>query len=359
MAKRVLIAAGGTGGHFYPGLVLAQTLKARGWEPLFFLRSDDPAAGTLEKEGIASVEVKLRGMPRSLGLPLLLFLRDLARSVLLSRRVVRDFRPDVVVGMGGYLTFPAVVAATLRGVPRALHESNAVPGLANKAASALGARLFWGLPPVEGTGDVVGTPIRQALWKRGDAAAARRELGLAPDKTTVLVFGGSQGAKGINERVPDILKGRPGLQTLHLAGKTAAPAVQALYGDFPAKVLPFLDRMDLAYAASDLVVCRSGASTIAELAAQSAPAVLVPFPSAAGNHQEINARVVEKAGACRVWLEREPDDRLAALLDELLASPSGGEKRAAMAGSYAKLDLPAPERAAAALADAVASLAGD
>ena len=348
--RRILIAAGGTGGHFYPGFVLAQALKERGWEPLFFLRSDDPAAPTLEKAGIACVEVKLRGMPRSPGLPLLLFFRDLARAVALSRRVVRDFRPDVVVGMGGYLTFPAIAAAALRGIPRALHESNAVPGLANAAAARLGARLYWGLPPVSGSGEVVGTPIRQALWTRGDAAAARREVGLDPAKATILVFGGSQGAKGLNEKVPGILKARAGLQVIHLAGKTAATEVERRYAGFPAKVLPFLERMELAYAAADLVICRSGASTIAELAAQRKAAVLVPFPSAAGNHQELNARVVEKTGACRVVLERDLEAKLASAAFELLASPSAGEK-------YAALGLPAPERCAAALADAVSSLA--
>lgn len=347
--RRILIAAGGTGGHFYPGFVLAQALKERGWEPLFFLRSDDPSAPTLEKAGIACVEVKLRGMPRSPGLPLLLFLRDLARAVALSRRVVRDFRPDAVIGMGGYLTFPAVMAARLRGVPAALHESNAVPGLANAAAAKLGARMYWGLPPLSGEGEVVGTPIRQALWKPGDAAAARRELGLDPGKTTILVFGGSQGAKGLNERAPAILKARPGLQVLHLAGRNGAPEVEARYAGFPAKVLPFLDRMELAYAAADLVICRSGASTIAELAAQKKPAVLVPFPSAAGNHQELNARVVEKTGACRVVLEKELEARLAGAVDELLASPSAGEK-------YAALGLPEPSRCAAALAGAVETL---
>jgi UDP-N-acetylglucosamine--N-acetylmuramyl-(pentapeptide) pyrophosphoryl-undecaprenol N-acetylglucosamine transferase len=349
LAKRVLIAAGGTGGHFYPGFVLAQALKERGWEPLFFLRSDDPAAPTLEKAGIACVEVRLRGMPRSPGLPLLLFFRDLARAVALSRRVVRDFRPDAVIGMGGYLTFPAVAAAALRGIPRALHESNAVPGLANAAAAKLGAAMYWGLPPLSGEGEVVGTPIRQALWTRGDAAAARRELGLDPAATTILVFGGSQGAKGLNERAPGILKTRPGVQVLHLAGRSTTPEVEARYAGFPAKVLPFLDRMELAYAAADLVVCRSGASTIAELAAQKKPAVLVPFPSAAGNHQELNARVVEKTGACRVVLEKDLEARLAGAVDELLASPSAGEK-------YAALGLPAPERCAAALAGAVERL---
>jgi UDP-N-acetylglucosamine--N-acetylmuramyl-(pentapeptide) pyrophosphoryl-undecaprenol N-acetylglucosamine transferase len=360
LPKRVLIAAGGTGGHFYPGLVLAQTLKARGWEPLMLLRREDPALATLEREGIAACEVPLRGMPRSLGLPLLGFSRDLVKSLRLVSRVVRDFQPAVVVGMGGYLTFPAVAAAARRGVPRAIHESNAVPGLANKAAAAFGAQLFWGLPPVCGKGTVVGTPIRQALWTRGDPAAARKELGLAPGKRTVLIFGGSQGARGLNRGAAAVLarfaKKAPGLQVLHLAGKTEGPDVEKLYAGMDAKVLPFLDRMELAYAASDLVLCRSGASTLAELAAQRAPAILVPFPAAAANHQEINARVLEKAGACRVVLEAELEARLAGLLEELLASPSGETARRALANSYSNLGLPAAQKAGETLADAVEQL---
>ena len=362
-ARRVLIAAGGTGGHFYPGLVLAQTLKARGWEPLMLVRREDPALATLERESIAACEVPLRGMPRGMGLPLLGFSRDLVKSLRLVSRVVRDFRPAVVVGMGGYLTFPAVAAAARRGVPRALHESNAVLGLANKAAAAVGADLFWGLPPVGRPGIVVGTPIRRALWLAGPQGAARKELGLAPDRMTVLIFGGSQGARGLNRGAPKVLAAlaakAPGqLQVLHLAGKTEGPQVEALYAGAPlqAKVLPFLDRMELAYAAADLVLCRSGASTLAELAAQRAAAILVPFPAAAANHQELNARVLERAGAARVMLERDLEGSLAGLVEELLLSPSAAGKRAALAGGYAALGLPAPQKAAETLADAVEAL---
>lgn len=357
--RRVLIAAGGTGGHFYPGLVLAQTLSRRGWQPLMLVRQGDPALATLEREGIAACEAPLRGMPRSLGLPLLKFGADLTRTLRLVGKVVRDFEPAAVVGMGGYLTFPAVAAAARRGVPRALHESNAVLGLANRAAAALGARLFWGLPPVGGEGKVVGTPIRRALWERADAAAARRALGLDAARPTLLVFGGSQGARGINRGAPAALAKAAGAakpQVLHLAGKTESPEVEAAYraAGLDAKVLPFLDAMEQAYAAADLVLCRSGASTLAELAAQRAPAVLIPFPSAAGNHQEINARVLERAGACRVLLERELPERLPGVLGELLSSPAA---RRSMVDAYAKVGLPQPKDCAETLAAAVESLA--
>ena len=363
MPRRVLVAAGGTGGHFYPGLVLAQTLERRGWQPLMLVRKDDPALPTLEREGIAACEAPLRGMPRRLGLPLLGFAGDLLRTLRLVSRVVRDFDPALVVGMGGYLTFPAVAAAARRGVPRAVHESNATLGLANRAAAACSAALFWGLPPASGAGSVTGTPIRQTLWSRGDAAASRRKLGLDAAMPTVLVFGGSQGARGLNRALPKALaaaaKGTPGgLQAIHLAGPCDGADVVAAYreGRVPAKVLPFLDDIELAYAAADLAVCRAGASTLAELAAERLPAVFVPFPAATGRHQEINARVVERAGACRVVLEPDLDCELAGVLGDLLSSQDGAAKRRAMAQAYDALGLPKPEQCASALADAVENL---
>lgn len=364
-ARRVLIAAGGTGGHFYPGLVLAQTLKERGWEPLFLLRRDDPAAARLETLGLAWVSVELGGLPRRPGLELLRFGPRLVRSFRRLSRVVRDFQPEIVVGMGGYLTAPAVAAAARRGVPRAVHESNAVLGLANRAARWLGAELYWGLPPrdEDGGSRLVGTPIRPALWERGDRDAARAALGLEKSLDTVLVFGGSQGARGINREAPAALRaaanklGRP-LQALHLSGEQELEQVRKAYENSPvkAKVLPYLDSMEQGFAAADLLVCRSGASSLAELIAQRKAAVLVPFPYAAGNHQEANARALERSGAARVLLESELPAKLAGTLSDLLSSDEGPRRRAALESALGRLPLPAPRETAARLADAVEAL---
>ncbi len=360
MAKRVVIAAGGTGGHFYPGLVLAKTLRSRGWQPLILVRLDDPGIATLEREGIPSVEVDLQGLPRSLSPKLAVFGWKLSKSVLFARRLLRDFKPDIVVGMGGYLTVPAALAAKASRTPLVIHDSNAVLGQANKLAAMLGARLFWGLPPVKGGGIVTGTPIRPELWKVMNSADARRRLELEPGKTTVLVFGGSQGAKGLNREAPRALcnaaNAAPNkLQVLHLTGPKEHAEVLRAYEGSPlaAKVLPRLDAMEAAYGAADLVLCRSGAGTLAELAAQRKPAVLVPFPFAAENHQEANARVLERAGASLVILEKDLPGRLASLLADLLFSPKGAEELSSMSAAYAKLSLPKPERAAEELADAI------
>ncbi|MDE2512000.1 MAG: UDP-N-acetylglucosamine--N-acetylmuramyl-(pentapeptide) pyrophosphoryl-undecaprenol N-acetylglucosamine transferase, partial [Elusimicrobia bacterium] len=322
--RRVAIAAGGTGGHFYPGLVAARALKSRGWEPLMIVRSGDPALAVLEKEGLAALPVDLRGLPRRPGPELFSFAGKLVRSLGTLSRALRAFRPDLALGMGGYLTFPLVYAAWRRGVPRAVHESNALLGLANAASAKLGASVYWGMPPADpaARGTVVGTPIRPELWTRRDAAASRRELGLAADRRVVLVFGGSQGARAINAAVPEALKSVPGVQALHLAGKGRAEEAAAAYraAGVDAVVREYQDDMAAAYGAADLVVCRSGASTLAELAAQRAPAVLVPYPHAAANHQDANARAFERAGAVVRIPEDALRDALGWVLSDLLKS---------------------------------------
>jgi UDP-N-acetylglucosamine--N-acetylmuramyl-(pentapeptide) pyrophosphoryl-undecaprenol N-acetylglucosamine transferase len=364
--RRVVVSAGGTGGHFYPGLGLAQTLAQRGWQPLMLVRAGDPALPRLEAQGIPAATLDLQGLPRRPGLGWAVFGWKLAGALRLADRILRDFKPGVVVGMGGYLTFPASAAARRRGVPCAVHESNSMLGLANRACVALGAALLRGLPPAggEAAGELTGTPVRPALWTAGDAAAARRELGLDEDRATVLVFGGSQGARGLNLRLPAALAKAAaavpgGAQVLHLAGAKSADEVTAAYAaagspNLSAKVLPYLDAMEKAYAAADLVVCRAGASTIAELACQRKPAVLIPFPHATGRHQDANARLLERCGAARIVPEDELDSRLSGVLNDLLASTASLRE---MSGAYARLGLPCGADAVRGLADAVERMA--
>ena len=346
--RRVAIAAGGTGGHFYPGLVAAQSLKARGWEPLMIVRVGDPALAALEAAGLAALPVDLRGLPRRPGPELFSFAWKLAGSLGLLTRALRAFRPDLALGMGGYLTFPLIWAARRRGVPRAVHESNSILGLANKASLRLGAELFWGLPPADAAagGTLVGTPIRPALHARRERAAARRALGLDVSAPTVLVFGGSQGAAAVNAALPRALKTLPGAQVLHLAGRGKAEAAAAAYREsgVRADVREYLEDMASAYGAADLVVCRSGASTLAELAAQRAPAVLVPYPHAAAGHQDANARVFERAGAAARLPESELEARLGGLLADLLKSPEAERRREEMGRAYDALGLPPADK---------------
>jgi UDP-N-acetylglucosamine--N-acetylmuramyl-(pentapeptide) pyrophosphoryl-undecaprenol N-acetylglucosamine transferase len=346
--KRVAIAAGGTGGHFYPGLVVAQELRARGWQPLMIVRAGDPALAALEKEGLAALPIDLRGMPRRPGPEILTFARKLAGSLGTLSRALRSFQPDLALGMGGYLTFPLLFAAWRRGLPRAVHESNAVLGLANAASVKLGAELYWGLPPDKPSsgGSLVGTPVRPSLWGRRDASQSRRALGLPPDRPTILAFGGSQGAQGLNAALPRALARLPAVQVLHLAGKGKAEAAAAAYRaeGVAADVREYMDDMAAAYGAADLVVCRSGASTLAELAALRAPAVLVPYPHATANHQDVNARVFEKAGAAVRLREDELEGRLEGVLTDLLKSQGSEAQRTKMSESYSKLGLPPADK---------------
>jgi len=349
--KRVIVAAGGTGGHFYPGLVAALELKKRGWDPLMIVKKDDPAMARLEEAGLACLEIDLKGLPRRVGTELISFTAKLLGSLRMMSRVTRDFKPDLVLGMGGYLTFPVAYAAWRRGVPIALHESNAILGLANAASVRFGGTLFWGLPPAGGSGTVVGTPVRPALYGRKDAREARKSLGLDPAKPTILVFGGSQGAQAINLAMPKALKDSGvDAQVLHLAGrgKSEETATAYLKAGATAMVRDYLEDMAAAYAAADVVVCRSGASTLAELAAQGKKAILVPYPHAAANHQDANARVFEAAKTAVRIPETGLSEGLGGALADMLKSST--------AAKHESLGLPPADKTTSLFVDALEKL---
>jgi UDP-N-acetylglucosamine--N-acetylmuramyl-(pentapeptide) pyrophosphoryl-undecaprenol N-acetylglucosamine transferase len=358
---RIVIACGGTGGHFYPGSVLGKTLLSRGHEVLFLLRKDDPSGERLAGDDLPFAELDLGGMPRKAGLDLASFALRLAACTRTAWNILRAWRPRAAVGMGGYLTAPLAAAAAMRRVPLVLHESNAILGLANRACLPLARFLACGLPlgrvPSRVPARLTGTPVRPELWTRLDAREARRDLGLSPDKTTLLVFGGSQGARSLNRTVPAaaarLASGGLDFQVLHLSGRGSSEETQALYqkAGFPrAAVMPYLGGMLRAYSAADLALCRSGAATLAELAAQRLAAVLVPYPHAAAGHQEANARAFEAAGAARVILEPLEEEALARVLAPLLCD-AGPRRR--MSEAYSALRLPPPQSSAEALAGLV------
>ena len=361
--KRALIAAGGTGGHFYPGFALACELRARGWQPLFLVRKDDPARPALEEADLPFAELDMVSLPRSLN-PLrhAAFLARFLRSLALARRVLADFRPAAVIGTGSYVAFPAVLAASLAGVPVYIHESNAVFGLGNRLAGLFSRRVALGLPvkdnPFADRAALAGTPVREAFRAPIARADARRALGLENGRLTVLVFGGSQGARRLNAAFVAAAKALRGdIQAVHVAGRKNFEEVKAAYdaaglsGEPGLKLFDYREDMPLLYAAADLVVCRSGASTVAELAQLRKPAVLVPLPSSAGDHQRHNALALSSRGAA-VSLEEGPDfdAALAAAIRGFLGDPG---RAAAMAAAFAGAGIPPALGAAAALADLV------
>jgi UDP-N-acetylglucosamine--N-acetylmuramyl-(pentapeptide) pyrophosphoryl-undecaprenol N-acetylglucosamine transferase len=369
---RVLIAAGGSGGHVFPGLALAEALQER--DPNIVVHF----AGT--SRGIEIRAIPEAGFPLEL-LPILpLFRRPSAATAaapfaavwgaVAARRFVRRKRFDVVCGMGGYVSLPVAVAAWWAGVPVVLHEQNAVPGVANRLAARVAMTIALGFDeasvalraPRERM-VVVGNPIRPELACLDRAALRDQALAafeLDSRRRTLLVFGGSHGAEPINEALIGATPHWPepaALQVLHACGRGIDEARMraAWAGADPAgrgllvRVVPFVDRMELAYAAADLVLSRAGASTIAELTAAGVPAVLVPLQRATAGHQAANARVATGAGGA-VIVESLGGPALAATAAALLADP---ERLAAMGRAMRALGRPdAAEELAAVVLDA-------
>lgn len=366
--KRALIASGGTGGHFYPGFALAVELRARGWQPLFLVKKEDIARPALEEADFPYAELDMVALPRSLNpFRQAEFFFKFLKSLALARRIMADFKPAAVIGTGSYVAFPAALAARLAGIPVYLHESNAKFGLGNSLAARFCRRAALGLPvqgnPFEARSVLTGTPIREAFRQERSRAGARAALGLETAKFTALVFGGSQGARRLNAAfisAARILKGD--LQAVHVTGRKNFEEVQAAYaaagleGESGLKVFDYREDMPALYAAADLVISRSGASTVAELVQLKKPAILVPLPSSAGNHQKYNALALAGSGAA-LCLEEGPDfdNRLAAAIRNFIGDPA---RAAAMSASYARTGVPDGLAAAAALADLVEKDAG-
>lgn len=337
---RVLLAGGGTTGHLSPGLAVADRLTSRGAEILFIGTPNGPEARIVPNSGyrFEAVSVVGRG-PGRLTVRNVRAVAKLATATARAFRILRRFGPDVVVGTGGYVSLPAAAAARLAGVPLVLHEQNSVPGLANRVARRFAVAVGVSFPGTErffGPGAVlVGNPVREAL-NLFDRAALRprglEEFGLHEGRPTLLVFGGSQGAESINLAVTgayDQLRSTD-LQVLHLAGPRNAEKVQnavteqAGPGDKVVyRVVGYTDSMELAYACSDLALCRSGASTVAELAAVGLPAILVPLPISLDDDQKKNAEAVVEAGGARILLNAKLNPQVVVeVIEGLIRDPA-------------------------------------
>ncbi|HEX6852270.1 MAG TPA: undecaprenyldiphospho-muramoylpentapeptide beta-N-acetylglucosaminyltransferase [Candidatus Polarisedimenticolaceae bacterium] len=354
---RIVFAGGGTGGHLYPALAVADVLRAR--------RPDLEIRFVGARRGIETRLVPAAGYPL-LALPLsgLKGAGPLARvaaaasaawGVVRCAAWMRSFRPTVVVGVGGYASGPAVVAAKLLGVKSMVMEQNHFPGATNRA---LAPRVDVVCVPSEaarerlgGRGIVTGNPVRAAFATIGDPPGGAR--------TNLLVFGGSRGARTINravvEALPALAALHPPPRVVHQTGDDAVDAVRRAYAGQPAldgEVHAFLDDMPRRVAHADLVVCRAGATTLAELAAAGRPAILIPFPHAADDHQRHNAQAVADAGAAVVILDADANgDSIARAVAALAADP---KRRSAMASAARALAKP---DAAGRIADLVENLA--
>lgn len=354
---RLLIAGGGTGGHLYPGIAVAQELLGRGGEHrvLFAGTTRGLEARVLPALGLNFTAVRARGLVGAGAVGKLRSLWAQALGLLDARRILDGFQPHACLGVGGYSSFPVVSLARLRGVPCAVQEQNAWPGLANRMLARVVQRVYAGDEAVvahfaPAKVRVTGNPLRKSFGAPLPYAPPRADAGIR-----LLVLGGSQGARALNEAVPSALSlMKQPLVVVHQAGKGHAETVSARYGDRAGvSVVEFIDDMASAYGRAHLVVARAGALTLAELASAGRPAVLVPFPFAAGGHQEANARAAEGRGAAVMILERDlTPQALAEVLTGLLADPPRLDAMAAAANRSARRD------AAKVIVDDLLTLAG-
>ena len=350
MNRRYIIASGGTGGHFYPGFALGKALRKQGCPVLFIVRKNDPAIQVLKAKRLHYNEIDFTGLPRSIN-PLrhIAFVTKFFKSLSQTRRIVRRFRPDVAVGMGGYISFPLIVMAHFMGIKTAVHDSNARLGLANRCSGLFADLFMLGLPIPKKMKKAVltSTPIRAEFVSRANRNGLLKELGLDPARKTALVVGGSQGAKNLNLAVVEAARHSKQWQFIHITGERWYSTVRGMHELNPrVAVLPYSHEIYALMQVVDLAICRSGASTLAELIYCRLPAVLVPFPHAAANHQYYNARILQEAG-CALLL---PDDKhLAEHLQQtmlLLDGAGAAAKLSAMSKAYRRLEVPNPLQAA-------------
>ena len=339
--RPVLIMAGGTGGHIFPGLAVADVLRAHG-VPVAWLG----ARGGMETQVVPAHGIELHEVPvgglrgkgwkTRLGAPLML-----ARALLASLAVLRRVRPRSVLSMGGYVAGPGGLAARLTGTPLLVHEQNSVAGYTNRKLAGFARRVLTGFDGALPNGVWVGNPVRASIAAL--AAPAERMAGRS-GPARLLVLGGSLGARALNLTVPKALAAMPAERrprALHQCGKRGIDEARRAYAEagVAVDVVPFIDDMAAAYGEADLAVCRAGALTLAELTAAGLGALLVPFPYAVDDHQTRNAEALVVAGAAELIKESELDvQQLAQRLTALLADRPGLVAMASAARALAKPD---------------------
>ena len=320
MSRSILIMAGGTGGHIFPALAVADILRAQGWRVTWLGAPDSMEADLVPRHSYEMAWVRFSGV-RGKGLLRLLRLPfDLLRATWQSAGAIFRVRPDVVLGMGGYITFPGGIMAALLRRPLVIHEQNSIAGLSNRALAHIAQKVISGFPDVLPRAIWCGNPVRSDI---ASLPAPGQRYSARSGKLNVLVVGGSLGARAINETLPQALamlppEMRPNV--LHQTGKQHYAAVKQAYqqAGVEAEVKPFMDEMARHYGNADLVICRAGALTVAELAAAGVASILIPFPFAVDDHQTRNAEFLSKHDAAVLLPQRELSvAKLAQLLQEL------------------------------------------
>lgn len=301
--KRLLVMAGGTGGHVFPAIAVAQYLQQQGWEICWLGTADRMEAQLVPKHHIPIQFIQISGL-RGKGINALLSAPfRIFRAVLQARKIINAYQPHAVLGMGGYVSGPGGIAAKLCGVPVILHEQNAVAGLTNSWLARIARRVLQAFPTAFPDAEVVGNPVRQALFSlpTPEQRFAGRE-----GKLRVLVVGGSQGARVLNQTLPKVVAQLlDKLDVRHQVGQGAVEQVKTLYpADASVSITEFIDDMAEAYAWADIVICRSGALTVCELAAVGVPAIFVPFQHQ-DQQQYFNAKYLADVGAAEIIQQAE------------------------------------------------------
>lgn len=362
---RLLLAAGGTGGHLFPGIAVAQVAEREAAAEVLFVGT----AHGMEQKVIPRAGFPLQLIPAEQlrGRSVWGRLRALwaaLRSIVSAWRILSEFTPDLIFSIGGYASGPTVVVGWIRRIPCVLLEPNAIPGMTNRLLGRLATRVCVGFPRTlvnfpDGKAVCTGNPVR---WQAPELSALRRAEGKT-DKvaaSTVLIVGGSAGARRLNQTMPYALArlvqlSHPadrapdadsvgGLRIIHQTGKAAHAEVREMYEQLgvKAEVVAFIDSMDAAYAAADLVICRAGAATVAELTVLGKPAIFVPYPYAADDHQRANAEVLVQAGAALMMLDIELNvEQMSQTIQSLVQDRSRLKSMAQAAAALGKADAAA------------------
>jgi len=353
MENLYLIAAGGTGGHFYPGIALGKALLEKGKSVIFVIKQGSPNIKYLDDNELSFQEIDFVSMPRNKSIKAWLnFFKKFFKTVKQMRQLIKLTEPKWCIGMGGYISFPLIFTAHFMGYKTAIHDSNSRMGLANKICAKFADLLFFGLPidkaPKQGV--LVGTPIREEFHTK-----MTEEEKIYWEMETnfginLLIFGGSQGAKKLNLAAAETFKkllpklnGR--LNVFHITGTRDYEEIKKVYGNTPhLTLLPYAEDIYSLMKAVHIIIARSGASSLAEICALKKPSILIPFPYAADNHQYYNAKIFQDAGLS--FLIQESDNLQEDLFNavkKLLSEPEHLQK---MRASYNNLTLPDPLQAA-------------
>ena len=347
MISSIIITGGGTGGHLFPGIAMAEAILENFPEcTVVFIGTERQIDGrALQGRPFTSIPLKCRGL-KGVGLfAKLTTLLKMPSSIFSAKGIIRRYRPDLVFGVGGYVTGPVILAARLLGIPCGIHEQNSVPGLANRLLGKIVNKIFISLPGSEiyfpaGKTILSGNPVRKELL-----AAAAEPRAAGEGTTTLLVLGGSQGAHRVNMLVVEALAAQQsklptGFRVLHQTGTADEEKMRNRYASLgiKAQVGAFFDNMAQLYQQADLVVSRAGATTLAELMIFHKPAILIPFPYAADNHQEKNGRYLVEHNGARMFIEAELTAQ--ALSEEILSLINNTKQRQEMAANIGSLGHP-------------------